>query len=171
MLSTHTHVPVIPVFMDQVTRADRIRAARRHAGLNQEDLARRVGVSEVTIRRLESKTKKHRTKKPDVSLMISVADALGVDVRWLERGEGGGPRSKLDAVEDYLATDEGQRQPESLKAWLRQASPMPGVVPDTEWVRGLVSAYYRGTHDPEAAASHAHLTKLARKNAQKKGGA
>lgn len=59
---------------------DRFREARSAAGLTQEELAKRVGVSQNTIFKIENGV----TKKPrDI---VVFAKALGVTVDWLSEG-------------------------------------------------------------------------------------
>lgn len=64
---------------------DRIRQAREHAGFSQARLAQLVGLEQQTISKLE------RTPFARTSRLHRIAEACGVDVRWLETGQGRGP--------------------------------------------------------------------------------
>lgn len=56
----------------------RIRQAREKNGLTQLELAVKAGVTPATICRLE---RAHQT--PHLSTVIKIADALGVEVKWV----------------------------------------------------------------------------------------
>ena len=58
----------------------RIRETRETAGLTQERLAELVDVDRKTINRIE-----HATSDPPLSLLIGIADALGVPLSALVR--------------------------------------------------------------------------------------
>lgn len=62
------------------TIGTRIKSARRDANISQEELARRVGVSQGAIGHLES----GRTR--NTHLLVRIASALGVSAEWLETG-------------------------------------------------------------------------------------
>ena len=61
---------------------DRIRSARKAAGLTQVQLAERVGIDQSVISSLE------RGKHRGSTHTITIAHALGVSARWLATGEG-----------------------------------------------------------------------------------
>lgn len=61
---------------------DRIKAARRHAGLTQDALADAVGIKQASISELET------GKSLSSSFNASIAKACGVDAVWLETGRG-----------------------------------------------------------------------------------
>ncbi|SKO51966.1 transcriptional regulator, y4mF family [Mycobacteroides abscessus subsp. bolletii] len=68
---------VIPV----LTEAQRLMIAREYVGLNQGELAERLGVGTATVQRAESgKTKPRRTT------FMAWSMATGVDLEWLEKG-------------------------------------------------------------------------------------
>ncbi len=80
------------------TIGDRVKVAREHRGFSQAALAQRAGVSNGTIGNLESNAR----KKPRE--LSSIADALGVPMRWLEHGTGPmpafvGPASDKDSAQ------------------------------------------------------------------------
>jgi y4mF family transcriptional regulator len=60
---------------DALAIAARIRAARKDAGLTQEDLAHLAGTSERTVRALET-----GTGNPSLRAVVSVANVLGLRV-------------------------------------------------------------------------------------------
>lgn len=80
-----------------MTIADRIRDARRERKLSQSELGRRVGVTRGAVWAWESGQTKGLT--PDN--LVSTADALGVEVRWLATGEG--PKEVRSLSDDEAA--------------------------------------------------------------------
>ena len=62
---------------------DRIKEARRHAGLSQRDLARLTEINNSSIALIETGK---RTPRPATLKLI--ADATGVSLEWLKTGEG-----------------------------------------------------------------------------------
>ena len=67
-----------------------IKARRRALGMNQEELARRLGLTQANISRIEA-----NVKGPNADMLPAIAEALHCDVRDLlgverERTEGGG---------------------------------------------------------------------------------
>lgn len=67
---------------DLTTLAARTRFARKNAGLTQEDLAKKLGVSQGTITHIESGRNKETIH------IIALARLLGVRAEWLATGEG-----------------------------------------------------------------------------------
>ena len=63
---------------------ERIGLAR--ANTSKTELARRIGVDTKTVYRWE-----HGDARPASEVIVPLADALGVSVRWLLTGEGEGP--------------------------------------------------------------------------------
>lgn len=61
---------------------DRIARARRHAGLEQGELAERSGLSRKSISRYET-----GLSTPRRPALIAIALATGVDLNWLETGK------------------------------------------------------------------------------------
>ena len=70
-------------FIPRFTVADRARKAREHAGLEQGELAERMGVSRATISNLE----RGLVQKPRRIVLNAWAMATGVDRLWLETGK------------------------------------------------------------------------------------
>lgn len=69
--------------MNLLTFSDRLRDAMNAEGLNQADLARKVGLSRAAINQVVSGTTKGM--KPDN--LVAVARALNVRIEWLATGE------------------------------------------------------------------------------------
>jgi len=55
-----------------------IKAMRRALGLNQEDLAEKLGLTQANISRIEASV-----KGPSAEMLLAIAEALGCDVREL----------------------------------------------------------------------------------------
>ncbi|MGN7134599.1 MULTISPECIES: helix-turn-helix domain-containing protein [Rhodococcoides] len=71
---------------------DRLKKAREAAGLDQRELAERMGVSRGTISNYEADSGKSLRK-----IVINAwALATGVPVEWIESGDDGGPRPDHD---------------------------------------------------------------------------
>lgn len=66
----------VPILPDDVPR---LRQLRRLKGWTQQELARRAGVTEQTVVRLEA-----GQGEPRVSTMRAVAEALGVEIRQVD---------------------------------------------------------------------------------------
>lgn len=62
--------------------SERLKAARKQAGLTQAELARHVGIDQTSISNLE------RGKSQASSHTVSIANACGVSPVWLESGVG-----------------------------------------------------------------------------------
>lgn len=71
----------------EMTIGDRLRAARKDAGLSQADLAARVGVSQPAVANWES-----GVHDPRRLMLAKLAEALGVSTAWL----GSGARSPVE---------------------------------------------------------------------------
>ncbi|MCA7953886.1 helix-turn-helix domain-containing protein [Burkholderia seminalis] len=79
---------------DMYTLADRLKWARLRAGLSQEQLGDKAGVSQSTIGNLEAGTRSSARRLPQI------ADILGVNALWLAEGEGK-PTPDADAGASY----------------------------------------------------------------------
>jgi transcriptional regulator with XRE-family HTH domain len=103
--------------------ADRLRKAREHAGLSQEELAEATGISRRTVSAYEQG---HAVKIP---FLIAWALACNVDLAWLVGVEPGTPinRDSIDyggSVADFLGlTDDGRPGEPSMKD-LRRPHPV-----------------------------------------------
>ncbi len=72
--------------------AELLRSVRREAGLSQEALARRAGVSRTTVARMETLAKGDMS----VSVLLRLLEAAGYDVKAVRQGH-------VRTVEDILA--------------------------------------------------------------------
>jgi len=77
---------------------ERIHDARSAAGLSQADLARRVGVAQAAISRIE----RDETQDPGVLIVAGIAKALGVSLDQLVEGNAT-PRAPRKSLEDRVA--------------------------------------------------------------------
>lgn len=66
------------------TLADRIRASRKTAGLTQRELGRRAGVTSQAVGHWE----RGKTANLRLDHLFAIANALGVDAKWLALGAG-----------------------------------------------------------------------------------
>lgn len=78
-----TITPISPAALPKWTVADRLRKAREDAGLDQADLADRIGVARSTISNYEGS--KTNPRKPILRLW---AEETGVSIEWLFDGYG-----------------------------------------------------------------------------------
>lgn len=72
--------------------ADMLKQVRREAGLSQEELARRAGVSRTTVARMETLAKGDMS----VSALVRLLEAAGYDLKLVKPGH-------VRTVEDILA--------------------------------------------------------------------
>lgn len=72
--------------------ADLLRGARREAGLSQEALARRAGVSRTTVARMETLARGDMS----VSVLLRLLEAAGYDLKPVRQGH-------ARTIEDILA--------------------------------------------------------------------
>ncbi|WP_336792963.1 helix-turn-helix transcriptional regulator [Gordonia malaquae] len=94
----------------ELTDAQRLTVAREFVGLNQGELAERLGVSAATVQRAEAgKTQIRRTT------LMAWSMATGIDLHWLETGH---------APADPDGPDEGVEQ--DNEAAFRRESPLSG---------------------------------------------
>lgn len=71
---------------EATTFGDRLSGAREEAGMEQEELARRLGVKLKTLRQWESDM-----SEPRANRLSMMAGMLNVSLLWLLTGEGDGP--------------------------------------------------------------------------------
>lgn len=62
---------------------ERIKSARLSAGLSQKALADKIGISDAALSKIES-----GLNNPSRQTVISISNALGVSLHWLDTGEG-----------------------------------------------------------------------------------
>jgi len=80
--------------------AEQLRQARRHAGLSQDELAQRAGVTRSTVSRMENLAKGDMS----VAVLLRLLEAAGYELRVVEHGH-------QRTLEDVLA--EQRRDPRS----------------------------------------------------------
>ena len=110
------------------TYAVRLKQARRHAGLNQTELALQLRVKPQAIQYLEDEKKAATGSKHTAN----IARICGIDAHWLASGEGrmlpGGHQAQQPQA-DYAALNEAR---EVARAWSKLS---PG---NRQWVRDMV---------------------------------
>lgn len=84
-----------------MTPQQRIRLARRHAGLSQAALAAAVGVQRSAVSHWETE----RGKSPNTEHMREVAMATGVQFEWLATGRGRMTLTSEEAMESVAAAE------------------------------------------------------------------
>ena len=84
-----------------MTPQQRIRMARRHAGLSQTALASAIGVQRSAVSHWETNHDKH----PSVTHMREVALACGVQFEWLATGRGKMGLSSDTALDSVAAAE------------------------------------------------------------------
>jgi len=84
---------------DKATFGDRLAAARENSNLSQNDLAKRLGVKNSTIKSWENDN-----SEPRANRLSMLAGLLNVSITWLISAEGSGAEapSKLDRSADSL---------------------------------------------------------------------
>ncbi len=84
---------------DKATFGDRLAAARENSNLSQNDLAKRLGVKNSTIKSWENDN-----SEPRANRLSMLAGLLNVSITWLISAEGSGVEapSKLDRSADSL---------------------------------------------------------------------
>ena len=85
---------------EQATMGDRIAGAREAAGLTQEDLARRLGVRQTTVKAWED----DRTE-PRANRLQMLAGMLNVSLMWMLTGRGDGVPDPEEASDPAPAAD------------------------------------------------------------------
>ena len=84
---------------DKATSGDRLVAAREKSNLSQQDLAKRLGVKNSTIKSWENDN-----SEPRANRLSMLAGLLNVSITWLISAEGSGieETEKLYETPDYL---------------------------------------------------------------------
>ena len=84
---------------DRATFGDRLVAAREKANLSQQDLAKRLGVKNSTIKSCENDN-----SEPRANRLSMLAGLLNVSITWLISAEGSGVAApeKSDEMSDHL---------------------------------------------------------------------
>lgn len=124
---TETKVSSPFILSGMKTSADRIRHARKEAGLTQEELGKRCGVTRAAVAQWEAQDEKKRTE-PTLESYRAIAEATGVSLEWLLTGIH--PALKLVPVVGAIAE-------------MASAEAMSRVVKSPSW-----SLTYKGDADP-----------------------
>ncbi|MDR2523086.1 MAG: helix-turn-helix domain-containing protein [Synergistaceae bacterium] len=105
-----------------------IRARRLELRMNQEELAKKLGLTQANVSRIES-----NTKGPSAEMLIALSDALSCDVRELlgikETGE---PARDLDAEAKSAILNAIKNDPQ-LGLCLRNFARESGLFEDEDW--------------------------------------
>ena len=80
------------------TFGDRLARAREHTGMDQSQLARRLGVKQATIRNWEADR-----SEPRANRLSMLSGLLGVSIIWLMTGEGEGTPEPSSGAEEQAA--------------------------------------------------------------------
>ncbi len=67
------------------TPGQRIRSARELAGMNQGELAKKVGITQATLSEIET----GESKLPSAPVLVKMSEILGKSARWIVFGEDG----------------------------------------------------------------------------------
>lgn len=113
---------------------DRLKAARRHAKLNQAELAGKAGITQTSISDLE------RGKSKATAHVVLIADACGVSAKWLS--DGIGPMTAINAPEASESNISPAAQPRksfrypvlswvAAGAWAEAVEPYPAGISDS----------------------------------------
>ena len=111
-MSTQPNAGLIPHF----TIYDRLRKARETAGLDQKDLAERIGISRTSVSSYEA----GRISKPRQIVLNAWSLATGVPVQWITTGiapapeNDGAPAGGAGAPSDGLLRLDSNQQPSGL---------------------------------------------------------
>ncbi|MBF0110205.1 MAG: helix-turn-helix domain-containing protein [Magnetococcales bacterium] len=102
------------------TLNERIKLARKHAGITQKELAERVGISQTAIHKLEGGGSRSSRKT------IAIALTCGVDPIWLDTGRG---EMALPGIASCLADSHGIGE----GGVPHHSYPLIGRIPLTTW--------------------------------------
>lgn len=113
--------------MVTTTLAQRLKTARKAAGLSQGELARRIGISRAAVSQWENGT----IQSLDMANLFAVADLCNINARWLALGTGTPTKwINLSPDEKHLV-ELFQAMPEALRGNLISiAVAMPTTTPE-----------------------------------------
>lgn len=98
---------------------ERLRSLRKEHGLSQQELAERLGVSHMTVRRLESDE-----SRPQGEILAGLVNALGVDLEWLLTGRSSTYSVLMrECVPIFETVDALQEGKDGQKEWIK----LPGL--------------------------------------------
>lgn len=123
----------------KTTLAQRLKQARKHAGLSQKELGEAIGISQAAIQKIESGSAQTSTK------LIEIAKVLSVPADWLATGHGDDPLlpgdSSAPPVKIGLVNPTGA---ESYKVEILdvEASAGPGVMVLDDFIETITAIEY-----------------------------
>lgn len=107
-----------PISSKPMSIGDRVRRARKSAGLTQAQLGKVVGVRQATISELE------KGESRSSAYLVQIAHACGVNTEWLATGKG-----------DMYGATNSEPPPSSGQSNVSEAPPLLGMVPEISWVQ------------------------------------
>lgn len=103
-----------PISCLAMTIGERVKRARKHAGLNQRDLAKAIGITQPSLSELE------RGESRSSAYLIQIASVCGVDASWLATGKGNMLGKQISPDAELLDTEiiEGDEPLRPDEVWL-----------------------------------------------------
>ena len=93
---------------------DNIRRIRKNAGMSQQDLAERCGISKSQLSRLES----GEQKNPTIQTIIPIATAVGVSLDEIVFGESTETMTYLSKALDEMPDEDKAAIRKLIKGWM-----------------------------------------------------
>lgn len=84
-----------PINCLDMTIGERVKRARQHAGINQRELAKAIGISQPSLSELE------RGESRSSAYLVQIASACGIDATWLATGKGEMTAAIKEAPKQY----------------------------------------------------------------------
>ncbi|EMA3643514.1 helix-turn-helix transcriptional regulator [Providencia stuartii] len=121
----------------KTTLAQRLKQARKNAGITQNELAKLVGVSQAAIQKIET------GKAATSTRLIEISKALNVDPEWLSVGTGDNPAPHISSsVKIELADDVGNIERYRVEVLDVEASAGEGVIVIDDFIETITSIEY-----------------------------
>ncbi|HGM9964243.1 TPA: XRE family transcriptional regulator [Providencia stuartii] len=121
----------------KTTLAQRLKQARKNAGITQNELAKLVGVSQAAIQKIET------GKAATSTRLIEISKALNVDPEWLSVGTGDNPVPHISSsVKIELADDVGNIERYRVEVLDVEASAGEGVIVIDDFIETITSIEY-----------------------------
>ncbi|SDT01754.1 phage repressor protein. Serine peptidase. MEROPS family S24 [Pseudomonas asplenii] len=122
---------------------DRLKAARRHANLNQTELAQKAGITQTSISDLE------RGKSKATSHLVKIAEVCGVDAMWLSDGAGSMLASPREEANVTMAAQPAKSFRYPVVSWVAAGSWAEAVEP---YPAGISDTYEYSEYDSKGPA-------------------
>lgn len=90
---------------ERLDYGSRIKAVRKHSGLNRSAFAAKIGTSGTTIKNIEEGD----TKNPGSTLLAKIASEFKVDLNWLNSGHGDMFNTSSNSISGNSLKSEGNR--------------------------------------------------------------